>query len=148
MAVGAAVVGGVLFAFSTFVMKALDQLPADRAVAAMQSINRRAVTPLFMTTLFGTGLAGIVLGVDSIRHLDTTGPLLRFAGTALYLTALLVTAVYHVPHNEVLARLDPMSLQASEYWHRYVTGWTAWNHVRAAASIAAAVLLAVGGRLG
>ena len=35
-ALGAATIGGVFFAFSTFVMKALGQLPPTQGVAAMQ----------------------------------------------------------------------------------------------------------------
>jgi uncharacterized membrane protein len=34
LAVGAGLVGGVFFAFSTFVMKALSQLPAEQGIAA------------------------------------------------------------------------------------------------------------------
>ena len=44
-------------AFSTFVMPALKRLPAPQGIAAMQSINELAVTPLFMTALFGTAAA-------------------------------------------------------------------------------------------
>ena len=42
-AVGAACTGGVLFAFSSFVMPALRRLPPAQGVAAMQSINVTAV---------------------------------------------------------------------------------------------------------
>src|SRR6185436_10873289 len=35
-AVGSGLVGGVLFGFSTFVMRALDRLPAAQGLAAMQ----------------------------------------------------------------------------------------------------------------
>lgn len=36
---GAALIGGVFFAFSSFIMKALARLPSAEGVAAMQSIN-------------------------------------------------------------------------------------------------------------
>ena len=39
LCVAAGTVGGVFFAFSTFVMKALARLPHAQAIAAMQSIN-------------------------------------------------------------------------------------------------------------
>jgi uncharacterized membrane protein len=48
---------GVFFAFSTFVMPALKRLPAVQGIAAMQSINKLAVTPAFMAVLFGTAVA-------------------------------------------------------------------------------------------
>lgn len=43
--VGAAVVGGVFFTFSTFVGRALRAAPADHAVSVMQAINVAAVRP-------------------------------------------------------------------------------------------------------
>ncbi len=36
---GSALVGGVFFAFSSFVMKALARVPSPEGIAAMQSIN-------------------------------------------------------------------------------------------------------------
>ena len=36
---GAAVIGGVFFAFSSFIMKALARIPSPEGIAAMQSIN-------------------------------------------------------------------------------------------------------------
>ena len=64
-ALGCGVVAGVFFAFSAFVMKGLDRLPAPRAVEAMQEINAAAPTPAFMAVLFGTALAcgGLMLSV-------------------------------------------------------------------------------------
>ena len=53
-AVGAGTAGGVFFAFSTFVMRALDRLPPAHSLAAMQAINKDAPNPLFMAALFGT----------------------------------------------------------------------------------------------
>jgi uncharacterized membrane protein len=48
-ALGAA--GRAWFAFSAFVMPALDRLAPAQSIAAMNSINRLAVTPAFMTVL-------------------------------------------------------------------------------------------------
>jgi SulP family sulfate permease len=50
-ALGCGIVGGVFFAFSSFVMTALGRLPAAEGMAAMRSINRVAVTPPFMAAL-------------------------------------------------------------------------------------------------
>ena len=62
-AIACAVVGGVFFAFSSFVMAALRRLPAEQGIAAMQSINVLAVTPVFMTALFGTALLCVALAI-------------------------------------------------------------------------------------
>jgi uncharacterized membrane protein len=50
-------VAGVFFAFSSFVMAALRRLKSEEGIAAMQSINILAVTPVFITALFGTAAA-------------------------------------------------------------------------------------------
>ena len=56
LCIGAGIVGGVFFAFSTFVMKALAQLPASQGVAAMQRISVVVINPLFMGAFMGTAL--------------------------------------------------------------------------------------------
>ncbi len=54
-AVGAATIGGVFFAFSTFVMRALRDLEPRQGLTAMQAINRAAPNPLFMTAALRDG---------------------------------------------------------------------------------------------
>ena len=142
-AVGAGLVGGVLFGFSTFVMRALDRLPAADAIAAMQSINREAPNPLFMAALFGTAAAGVALAVSALPRLDEPVARLQLTGSALYLVAVAITAIYHVPHNDALAKLDPHSASAAAEWVRYASGWTAWNHVRTAAALGGAIVLTI-----
>jgi uncharacterized membrane protein len=142
-AVGSGVVGGVLFGFSTFVMRALDRLPATQAMAAMQSINREAPNPLFMAALFGTAAAGLALGITALPRLDEPAAKLQLTGSVLYLAAVAVTAIYHVPHNDALAKLDPSGASGTAEWVRYSSGWTAWNHVRTATAIGASVVLTI-----
>ncbi len=61
-------------------------------------------------------------------------------GSALYLFgAFGVTAGANVPRNDALQRLEPGGAEAAAYWPAYLREWTAWNHVRTAASAAAAV---------
>ena len=104
-ALGCGVVAGVFFAFSAFVMRALDRLPAPQGIAAMQAINAAAPTPAFMTVLFGTALACGALIVSSLFVWDEPSAGYLLAGGALYLIcAIGPTAVYHVPRNEALAR--------------------------------------------
>jgi uncharacterized membrane protein len=52
-----------------------------------------------------------------------------------------VTAVFNVPRNEKLARIDPHSAEGERLWQRYLVEWTGWNHVRTVADSAAAALL-------
>ena len=68
----------------------------------------------------------------------------RLEACGLYLVgAILPTISYHVPRNEALARVEPHSADAESHWRRYLSGWTAWNHVRAAAALAAAAVLTI-----
>ena len=56
-AVGAGTAGGVFFAFSTFVMRALfHRLPPGQSVAACKRIHKMPADPLFMACRFGPPL--------------------------------------------------------------------------------------------
>jgi uncharacterized membrane protein len=103
-ALGCGLVAGAFFAFSSFVMPALNRLPAGRAVAAMQSINRLAVTPLFMAAVFGTALA--CLAVAGWAGFGWHAPAARWvlAGCIVYVIgAIIVTIAANVPLNDALA---------------------------------------------
>ena len=140
-AVGAATTGGVFFAFSTFVMRALRNLEPRQGLTAMQSINRAAPNPLFMTLLLGTAVLSGGVAVVGLRKLDDPGAPALVVGGVLYLVAVGITAGYHVPRNDALLLLDPSAQASGQAWLDYASAWTAWNHVRTVASIAAASTL-------
>jgi len=143
-AVSAGLVGGVFFAFSNFVMKALGRLRPAEGAAAMQSINITVLTPAFMTALFGTGLACLVLIGWGFADLDEPYAGWLIAAGAIYLIGeIALTGAYHVPRNNALARVDPESEEGARIWRAYVVEWTRMNHARTAAGLAASALLAV-----
>jgi uncharacterized membrane protein len=142
-ATGAGVVGGVFFAFSTFVMRALRGLPDRDGLVAMQAINKAAPSPLFLTALLGTGVVTAGLAVSAATRLDEPGAPYQLVGSALYLTAVVLTIVYHVPRNDALALVTPDRADAVELWRGYARSWTAWNHMRTLTSIAGAATLAL-----
>lgn len=137
-AVATAVVAGVFFAFSSFVMPALARLAPSQGIAAMQSINITAVRPAFMALLFGTALLTAALAIARL------GDPLVITAASIYLVGVIgVTAAAHVPRNNSLATLDPHSPLAEQAWRRYVVGWGRWNHVRwIAAAASSAVFFA------
>ena len=136
---GCGLMAGVFFAFSAFVMKALARLPAPTGIGAMQSINVVAITPLFMSALFGTAAACVLLIVAALVWWSRPTAAYLLAGGLLYLTGtILVTIVCNVPRNNARAAVDPSSPEGAALWVRYVNGWTAWNHARAGAALAAA----------
>ncbi len=142
-ALGCGVVGGVFFAFSVFVMKALGRLPSTKGIAAMQSINTAAPTPLFMVALLGTGLACLTLAGSALFRMDEPDAVYHLVGGVLYIVVIVLTVVYHIPRNDALAAVDPNSVEAESMWSHYLSAWTAWNHVRTICSIAAAGTLIV-----
>ncbi|MGY1748409.1 hypothetical protein [Modestobacter sp. SYSU DS0511] len=77
-ALGAGLVGGAFAVFSLMVMPALAALPPAQGVAAMQSVNRTALRPVFLTLLFGT--AALCLAT-AVRELTGDGRPAVLAGT-------------------------------------------------------------------
>jgi uncharacterized membrane protein len=139
---GRALIAGVFFAFSAFVMKALVRLPAPQGIAAMQSINVAAVTPLFMTALFGTAVACLLLTVWTGLPGQQPAAGYIIAGSLSYLLGTVaVTIVFNVPQNERLAGVNPASAEGARLWTDYVRTWTAWNHVRTIAALIAAAFI-------
>ncbi|MBT2411804.1 DUF1772 domain-containing protein [Streptomyces sp. ISL-12] len=137
---GTGLVAGVFFGFSAFVMRGLAALPPARGVAAMQAVNVAAVTPPFMILFVGSALLCAVLAVVTFVLRPEEGTVELLLGSGLHLIGSFgLTMVANVPRNDALARLEPESAEATAYWPRYVREWTAWNHVRPAASAGAAV---------
>ena len=136
--IAAGTIGGVFFAFSTFVMQALGELPPAHGIAAMQRINRVVINPLFLGVFFAGALlsAGCILAafvvVDPLRAL-----LLLAAGFAYLGGCFLVTIACNVPRNERLAAVEPASADGAAYWVTYLHEWTRWNHVRTIAPLVA-----------
>jgi len=142
--IGAALVGGVFFAFSTFVMKALEQLPASQGIKAMQRINVVALNPLFLSVFVGTALfASVCIVAGFVAPGATRSQLLLAAGIFHLVGCFGVTVAFNVPRNERLARLESESAQAEAYWPVYVREWLLWNHVRTIASLVAAACAAM-----
>jgi uncharacterized membrane protein len=97
--------------------------------------------------LLGTALTCAMLGGSAFFRLDESVARYQLAGCALYLIAIVLTAVYHVPRNNALDTVDPRSVSAAATWTHYVTTWTAWNHVRTMTSFAGAVVLTLAARM-
>ena len=145
-ALGSGLAGGVFFAFSSFVMPALRRLPSGQDIAAMQSINRQAPTPVFMTLLFGTAALSAGLGVHSLLRRDEPQAVWLGAGSLTYLASIVVTASFHVPRNNSLAVLDPGTAESARYWSTYLSQWTAGNHARTITCAASVVLFTIAAR--
>ncbi|HSS63116.1 MAG TPA: anthrone oxygenase family protein [Gammaproteobacteria bacterium] len=143
-ALGCGLVAGIFFAFSAFVMKALSRLPADQGIAAMQSINVAVLNPWFMTAFFGTAALCLAALVVSVNRWPDAAAICLITGSALYLIGTLaVTIVCNVPRNNSLAAVSATDPKSGDTWAGYVAEWTAWNHVRTIASLAAAASFSI-----
>ncbi|MFI7387596.1 DUF1772 domain-containing protein [Streptomyces sp. NPDC049813] len=131
---------GVFVAFSTFVLRGLSALPAERGIAAMNAINVAALNPAFMVVFLGAALLCAVIAVVTFVLWPDEGTAELLVGCALYLVgAFGVTVLANIPRNEALARLagDEATASSAAYWRTYLRTWGRWNHLRGAAALAA-----------
>jgi uncharacterized membrane protein len=136
-ALGCGIIGGLFFAFSTFIMTALERIGQSAGVAAMNAINLVILRSLFMPVFLGTTIASLVLTVIGLMRWGAPGALAMAAGGAVYVVGMFVcTTAFNVPLNNALTR-NPDS---TELWTRYLRDWTLWNHVRTIASVIASAL--------
>jgi len=142
---GSALVGGIFFAFSSFIMKALAGIPPAEGIGAMQSINVVVINPSFLGTFFGTAVLSLVAGGLALARWGYPSALLFLAGALFYLVGtILVTMLGNVPLNNQLAIVSATDPGTREVWEHYLDRWTMWNHVRTVAATVAALLYTLG----
>ena len=72
-ALGSGMIGGLLFAFSNFMMRALAQQPPENGIRTMQTINITIINPLFFLVFLGTALASVILAITALPRLSSPG---------------------------------------------------------------------------
>lgn len=143
-ALGCALIGGVFFAFSSFVMPALGNVPTSEGIRAMQRINIDVYHWSFMGAFMAMPVACIVTAVTAWRSGHDQAALYSILGCIVYVVGnFVVTAAGNVPLNNALAVADPEAVDAATGWAHYLLHWTRWNHVRTLASMVAAGLFLV-----
>jgi uncharacterized membrane protein len=137
---GCGLMTGLFFAFSISIMNAWARVSDQEGIRAMQSINIAIVNPVFLIVFLGVAFACVGAVVISLTNWSQSGSGYMMTGGLLYLVGgLLVTAVFNIPRNNMLAALDPESESGIERWREYRRSWTAWNHVRGIAAFLASV---------
>lgn len=135
---------GLFFAFSVSVMRGLARIPAAAGIAAMQAINIVILNPVFGLVFFGTTAVCLIVAVAAVVQWHQPASAFMLAGGLLYLIgAFGVTVVFNVPRNNALAVVDSASPEGARVWAGYLVAWTAWNHARTIASLAATAALIV-----
>ena len=139
-AVGCGLVAGFFFAFSVVTMKALGRIAPAQGIAAMQSINVVVLNPWFFSAFFGTAALCVILAVHAVVTWRVPSAVYVVTASVLYLLGVIfVTMAFNVPLNSALAGVAPGSPDPERVWTRYLSVWTAWNHVRTVAPIVSAV---------
>ena len=142
---GSALIGGVFFAFSSFIMKALARMPSSEGIAVMQSINVVVINPPFIGAFMGTALLSIAVIVLVVMNGIIPASMFFISGSVFYFVGtFLVTMFGNVPLNKQLAAASATDPDAAVLWMHYLDRWTVWNHVRTAAAIVAALFFTLG----
>jgi uncharacterized membrane protein len=147
-AIAAAAAGGMMYVFSTFVMRGLDRTGPIEAITAMRGINAEANSNgAFLLAYFGAPILAIALGIVALIQLRQPGSWWLLAGAVFGILGAIITMAFNVPLNNHLDGVNPAGLSAADAaseWQAYFSRWTAWNHVRSAMSIIGAALMLVG----
>ena len=142
---GSAIIGGVFFAFSSFVMKALARLPSSEGIAAMQSINVVVLNRSFLGIFMGTTVISVLIAALAIKGWASPSAPFFLAGAMLYVVGtFLVTGLANVPLNNQLAAVSAVDPAAIRVWEHYLDRWTMLNTVRTIAAIAAVMTFTLG----
>jgi len=147
-AISSAAAAGMMYVFSTFVMRGLDRTGPIQAITAMRGINAEAnSSPAFLLVYFGAAVLAAALGVTAALQLHQPGSWYLLVGAVFGVLAAVITMAFNVPLNNHLDGVDPAGLSvadAAREWQAYLSTWTAWNHVRTATGFVGAALMLIG----
>lgn len=147
-AILSAVASGMMYVFSTFVMRGLDSTGPLDALTAMRGINTEANSnAAFLLTYFGATILALVVGVIAVIQLRQPGSAWLLAGAVFAILGAIITMAFNVPLNNHLDTLNPVGLSpadAAREWQAYFSTWTAWNHARSATGVIGAALMLLG----
>ncbi len=147
-ALAAAAAGGMMYVFSTFVMRGLDRTGPAAAITAMRGINAEANSnPAFLLAYFGATLLALAVGVIAVVQLRQPGSVWVLVGAVFAVLGALITMAFNVPLNDHLDTVNPVGrspADAAREWQAYFSTWTAWNHARSLTSFVGAALMLFG----
>jgi uncharacterized membrane protein len=147
-AIASAAAAGMMYVFSTFVMRGLDRTGPVTAITAMRGINVDANSNgPFLLAYFGATLLAVAVGVVAVVQIGQPGSGWLLAGAIFGVLGALITIAFNVPLNNHLDTVDPAALSladAAREWAAYLSTWTAWNHVRTGTAVIASALLLIG----
>ncbi len=142
-ALASGLIAGLFYSYSCSVNPGLGALPDAHYLAAMQSINRAILNPVFFFSFMGTLL---LLPLSTYQHFGTGNRFYLLLGASLvYLIGTFgVTVVGNVPLNEALDKMSltgasPQELAAHRL--RFEAPWNRLHAIRMYASVLSFVLI-------
>lgn len=135
-------IAGLFYAYSCSVNLGLGKLPDSAYLAAMQSINKAILNPVFFASFIGT-----LILLPLCTYLHYKQPLspkfvILLIATMLYLAGVFgVTIFGNVPLNEGLARFDLSAASMEDISRERITFEQPWNRLHQIRTIASVVTL-------
>src|SRR3954463_7362134 len=147
-ALASAAAGGMMYVFSTFVMRGLTRTGPIDAITAMRGINAEAnANPTFLLAYFGATILALVVGVVAVVQRNQSGSWWLLAGAIFGILGAVITMVFNVPLNNHLDTVNPEALSmadAAHEWQAYFSPWTAWNPAPTGTAFMGAALMLLG----
>jgi uncharacterized membrane protein len=139
-----ALMAGVFFAFSTFVMSSINKLPPENAVSIFQLINLEVPQSLFGILFAITPIFCVLVMIFSFWEKNKAATILIFVAGVVYLFgSLMITMFFNIPLNNELATVSVNTPNIQELWIKFYQPWIFWNHVRTVASVVSFVLIII-----
>jgi uncharacterized membrane protein len=135
-ALATALIAGLFYSYSCSVNPGLGRLPDAAYLAAMQSINKAILNPLFFASFMG---ALILLPLATYLHYSQPIPSrfwLLLIATIIYAAGTFgVTMVGNVPLNEALDKFNLQSATVQEIANQRIKFEMAWNRLHSIRTI-------------
>jgi uncharacterized membrane protein len=140
-------IAGLFYAYSCSINLGLGRLPDGAYLAAMQSINKAILNPVFFASFMGTLILLPLCTYLHYRQPLSPKFIILLIATTLYLTSVFgVTIFGNVPLNEGLAKFD-FSIASIEDISRerinFEKPWNRLHHIRTVASVVTLVLVII-----
>jgi uncharacterized membrane protein len=149
-AIASAAAAGMMYDFSTFVMRGLDRTGPVSAITAMRGMNVEANgNAPFLLAYLGAAVLAAAVGVVAVVQFGRPGSGWLLAGAIFGVLGAIITMAFNVPLNNHLDTVDPAAISVADAageWQAYFATWTAWNHVRTLTAVIAPVLMLIGVR--
>lgn len=135
-----ALLAGVFFCFSDFVMRGLNAAPDLAGARGMIGLNLAVYRSGFLAAFLIQGLIAVGLGLWAFGLPRGIPQSLTWGGTVAYFAGvLLVTGLGNVTLNKRLETMAKTPKSLAGYWPFYMTRWTRLNHIRTFACMTAAM---------